>query len=199
METIARVRREQARGKSIRAIARDLRLSRDTVAKYLRSGETEAKYERHCQPYPQLGPFLADLEELLGDNARSLGGIGWISGSYSRRFGGPAMPAAMTRCAVYARRWADIRTTKTEAKASEAFIPLTFAPAEAYQFDWSEEWIILDGIAFKAQVAHARLCHSRMPYIRAYPRQSQEMSCSTPMPGPLLSGAAPASAASTTT
>ena len=75
----------------------------------------------------------------------------------------------------YARRWADIRTTKTEAKASEAFIPLTFAPAEAYQFDWSEEWIILDGIAFKAQVAHARLCHSRMPYIRAYPRQSQEM------------------------
>ena len=75
----------------------------------------------------------------------------------------------------YARRWADIRATKTEAKASEAFIPLTFAPAEAYQFDWSEEWIVLDGIAFKAQVAHARLCHSRMPYIRAYPRQSQEM------------------------
>ena len=30
----------------------------------------------------------------------SLGGIGWTSGSYSRRFGGPAMPAAMTRCAV---------------------------------------------------------------------------------------------------
>ena len=66
VETIARVRREQARGKSVRAIARDLRLSRDTVTKYLRSGETEAKYERHCQSYPQLGPFLAALEELLG-------------------------------------------------------------------------------------------------------------------------------------
>ena len=75
----------------------------------------------------------------------------------------------------YARRWADIRATKTEAKATEAFIPLTFAPAEAYQFDWSEEWIVLDGVTFKVQVAHARLCHSRMPYIRAYPRQSQEM------------------------
>ena len=56
VETIARVRREQARGKSVRAIARDLRLSRDTVTKYLRSGETEARYERHRQPYPQLGP-----------------------------------------------------------------------------------------------------------------------------------------------
>ena len=63
VETIARVRREQARGKSIRAIARDLRLSRDTVTKYLRSGETEAKYERHCQPYPQLGPFQRHGEE----------------------------------------------------------------------------------------------------------------------------------------
>ena len=70
VETIARVRREQARGKSVRAIARDLRLSRDTVTKYLRSGETEAKYERHCQPYPQLGPFLAALEELLERNGR---------------------------------------------------------------------------------------------------------------------------------
>ena len=38
------------------------------MTKYLRSGETEAKYERHCQPYPQLGPFLADLEELLEHN-----------------------------------------------------------------------------------------------------------------------------------
>ena len=70
VETIARVRREQARGKSVRAIARDLRLSRDTVTKYLRSGETAAKYERHCQPYPQLGPFLAALEELLERNGR---------------------------------------------------------------------------------------------------------------------------------
>ncbi len=70
VETIAQVRREQARGKSVRAIARDLQLSRDTVTKYLRSGETEAKYERHRQPYPQLGPFLANLEELLERNGR---------------------------------------------------------------------------------------------------------------------------------
>ena len=175
METIARVRREQARGKSIRAIARDLRLSRDTVAKYLRSGETEAKYERHCQPYPQLGPFLADLEELLERDGRQPRRDRLDKRQLFealRRAGYAGGYDAVRR---YARRWADIRTTKTEAKASEAFIPLTFAPAEAYQFDWSEEWIILDGIAFKAQVAHARLCHSRMPYIRAYPRQSQEM------------------------
>ncbi len=175
VETIARVRREQARGKSVRAIARDLRLSRDTVTKYLRSGETEAKYERHCQPYPQLGPFLADLEELLEHNGHQPRRDRLDKRQLFealRRAGYTGGYDAVRR---YARRWADIRATKTEAKATEAFIPLTFAPAEAYQFDWSEEWIVLDGIAFKAQVAHARLCHSRMPYIRAYPRQSQEM------------------------
>ena len=124
METIARVWRERARGKSVRAIARDLRLSRGTVTKYLRSGETEAKYERRCQPYPQLGPFLADLEELLERNGQpprdrldkrqlfeALRRAGY-AGGYD----------AVRR---YARRWADIRATKTQAKASGAFIPLT--------------------------------------------------------------------------
>jgi transposase len=70
VETIARVRREHAKGKSIRAIARDLRLSRDTVTKYLRSDETEARYEREAQPFPQLGPFLTELDGLLERNGR---------------------------------------------------------------------------------------------------------------------------------
>ncbi|EKV26574.1 Mobile element protein [Caenispirillum salinarum AK4] len=56
-----------------------------------------------------------------------------------------------------------------------AFIPLTFLPGEAYQFDWAEEWVILDGVTTKVQVAHLRLSHSRMPYVRVYLRQAQEM------------------------
>lgn len=70
VETIARVRREHAKAKSVRAIARDLRLSRDTVTKYLRSDDTEGKYERHSQPFPKLGPFLAELAQLLERNER---------------------------------------------------------------------------------------------------------------------------------
>jgi IS30 family transposase len=57
VETIARIRREHAKGKSIRAIARALKVSRETVSKYLRSGETAPRYERQHQPYPQLGAF----------------------------------------------------------------------------------------------------------------------------------------------
>ena len=175
VETIARVRREHARGKSVRAIARDLRLSRDTVTKYLRSGATAAKYERQKQPFPQLGDFLAELDGLLERNERQ---------PLRDRLDKRQLFEALRRAGYaggydavrrYAGRWAEARATKSEAKVTEAFIPLTFAPGEAYQFDWSEEWIVLDGVAFKAQVAHVRLCHSRMPYIRAYPRQTQEM------------------------
>ena len=70
VETIARVRREHAKGRSVRAIARSLKLSRETVSKYLRSGETAPRYERQVQPYPQLAAFQKDLERLVEENHR---------------------------------------------------------------------------------------------------------------------------------
>ena len=54
-------------------------------------------------------------------------------------------------------------------------MPLTFAPGEAYQFDWSHEIVVLNGVTTTVKVAHVRLCHSRMMFVRAYPRETQEM------------------------
>jgi transposase len=34
---------------------------------------------------------------------------------------------------------------------------------------------VLKGVTTTVKVAHLRLCHSRMPFVRAYPRESQEM------------------------
>ena len=46
VETISRIRREHfVKGKSIEEIARDLRISRNTVRRILRSGETSFSYE----------------------------------------------------------------------------------------------------------------------------------------------------------
>ena len=64
VETIARVRREHAKGKSARQIAQGLGISRDTVTKYLKSGVTEVRYERQKQSFPQLGPYLLRLGRL---------------------------------------------------------------------------------------------------------------------------------------
>ena len=35
--------------------------------------------------------------------------------------------------------------------------------------------LLINGVTNKIKVAHVRLCHSRMMFVRAYPRESQEM------------------------
>jgi len=67
-------------------------------------------------------------------------------------------------------------TTRSVAmRTASAFVPLIFAPGEAYQFDWSHEIVVLNGATVTVKVAHMRLCHSRMLFARAYPRETQEM------------------------
>ena len=67
VETIGRIRREHfIKGKTIREISRDLKVSRNTVRKVLRSGETSFEYERDVQPRPKLGRWMAELDELFG-------------------------------------------------------------------------------------------------------------------------------------
>lgn len=48
-----------------------------------------------------------------------------------------------------------------------AFALLTFAPGEAFQFDWSEYWIRIGKKETKLRIAHFKLCHSRAFYLRA--------------------------------
>jgi transposase len=55
------------------------------------------------------------------------------------------------------------------------FVPLTFAPGEAFQFDWSEDWAVVAGERVKFQVAQFKLSYSRAFFLRAYPLQTHEM------------------------
>jgi transposase len=172
VETIAKIRRAFfQQGKAIKAICRELGVSRKVVRKVIRSGATEFRYEREDQPLPKIGRWRDTLEQLLSENeAKSsrerltlirvfeeLHGLGY-EGGYD----------AVRR---YARRWAKERGHATAA----AYVPLSFAPGEAYQFDWSHEVVLLSGVTVTVKVAHMRLCHSRMPFVRAYPRETQEM------------------------
>lgn len=74
VETIGRIRREHlVKGKSIREIARDLKVSRNTVRKVLRSGETSFSYGREVQARPKLGRWREELDRLLAQNAGAAG------------------------------------------------------------------------------------------------------------------------------
>src|ERR1700680_4590640 len=167
VETIAKIRRAYfAQKKPIKAICREFRLSRKVVRKVIRSEATEFRYARG-RPLRRIDPWRDRLDGLLlaneGKPARErltlirifeeLRGLGY-QGGYD----------AVRR---YAQKW---RVGRGAARA-EAYVPLSFAPGEAYQFDWSHEVVLINGTTVTVKVAHVRLCHSRMLFVRAYPRE----------------------------
>jgi transposase len=62
-----------------------------------------------------------------------------------------------------------------EGDLPRAFIPLKFEFGEAFQFDWSEEGLVVGGIYRRMQVSHLKLCASRAFWLVAYPSQGHEM------------------------
>jgi transposase len=68
LETVVRILREYAGGKAIKAIARDLHVSRKVSRKAIRAPEGAFDYQRKVQPLPWIGPFQARLDMLLGES-----------------------------------------------------------------------------------------------------------------------------------
>ena len=159
VETIGRIRREHLlKGKTIKEIARDLKVSRNTVRRVLRSGATSFEYEREVQPRPKLGRWTAELVELLTSNAAKAAREQLTLIRVFEELRGRGYDGGYDAVRRYARRWAKERGQSTAA----AYVPLSFAPGEAYQFDWSHEVVLLSGVTVIVKAAHVRLCHSRM-------------------------------------
>ncbi|MBX9944901.1 MAG: IS21 family transposase [Reyranella sp.] len=172
VETIGRIRREHfIKGKSIKEIARALGVSRNTVRKVLRSGETRFEYDREVQPRPKLGRWTDELDKLLADNETKAAREQLTLIRLFEELRGRGYDGGYDAVRRYARTWSKERGHSTAA----AYVPLSFAPGEAYQFDWSHEIVLLGGVTVTVKVAHVRLCHSRMLFARAYPRETQEM------------------------
>lgn len=174
VETIVRIRREHAAGKPIKVIARELRLSRKLVRKAIRSPEAAFTYKRSVQPLPKVGLFQDQLNALLSENEarprRDKLRMTRIWGLLEQE-GFDGSYDAVRR---YAARWL-VERRRGIGDGSKAFVPLTFKPGEAFQFDWSHEDVEIGGAPAKVKVAHVRLCHSHAIYVRAYPRETQEM------------------------
>lgn len=174
METIIKARRLfHQQGLSIRQIAKQLNINRRTVTKYIEPETLQPpRYQRSKQHHPALGDFIEPLRRQLQQQLplpvrqrrsaqqhyEHLQSIGF-TGSYSavRRF----------VAAFYKQQPSTLST--------DAFIPLSFDPGEAYQFDWSTETVRLAGKVCKVQLAQFRLSYSRAFFLYCYPNQTAEM------------------------
>ena len=159
---------------SIREICRRTGLSRNTIRKYLRSDTVEPTFKVPDRP-SKLDPFADRLSAWLKTEANKprkqkrtvlqlhadLVSLGY-GGSYNR-------------VAAFAREWKADRQREMNTTGRGTFVPLTFEPGEAFQFDWSEDWAIIGNERTKLQVAHTKLSYSRAFIVRAYPLQTHEM------------------------
>jgi transposase len=172
VETIRKIRcAHQRDGKSIRQIAKDFHLSRNTVKKVIRSNATEFSYERTKQSLPKLGPHQDYLCEQLaadmGKPKRQQRTAVVLFEELQRR----GFEGGYDSVRKYVQKW-----RRSDASRNvTAYVPQSFAAGEAFQFDWSHELVELGGIVTKIKVAHFRLCYSRMPFCVAYVRESLEM------------------------
>ena len=160
-------------GWSIKEIVRTLLISRATLRKVIRDQDTtEFRYTaRAAQPSPKLGPWIEDLVEILEAEAKLPRRERRSTQRLFETLRGRGYDGAHDSVHRYAKAWRnDRRRTPVQ-----AYVPMSFAPGEAYQFDWSHEAITLQGLPLMVKAAHIKLSYSRMPFVRVYFRETQEL------------------------
>ena len=172
VDLIGEIRRayfEQRR--PIKEIVRTLSVSRTTVRRVVRSQRTAFRYRRGVQPAPKLGEWVAVLSGILEEEAKLPRRERRSTQRLFEALRGQGYDGAHDSVHRFAKAWREEHGRVPR----QAFVPLTFAPGEAYQFDWSHETITLQGLPLTIKAAHMKLSHSRMPFVRAYFRETQEL------------------------
>ena len=161
-------------GMPIREITRRTGLSRNTVPKYLASGVVEPQYPKRKTPskrddYAQTLTSWLHRESHRGRKQRRS-----VKQLYYDQVQ-LGYPGSYDRVAVFARHWREAQLDARNKASRGTYVPLTFAPGEAFQFDWSEDYAVLGGQNTKLQVAQFKLSRSRAFILRAYLLQTHEM------------------------
>jgi transposase len=173
MAMIGKIRRMHFRqGKSVREIARATSLSRNTIRRWLKAPvDGEPRYRRSAAP-TKLTPFHESLLQALKIDAHRPKRDRRTALALYEAIRADGYDGGYSRVTDFVRAW---RQGEGHGDASRAFIPLSFELGEAFQFDWSEEGLVIGGIYRKIQLAHMKLCASRAFWLVAYPSQGHEM------------------------
>lgn len=172
METKAKIRRDfYVHGKGIKQIARERKMAWNTVRTILRSDDPGSEYHRSQQPRPQLGGYEEQLVAWLEADAKLPRKQRRTAMRLHEQLRDLGYQGAYDSVQRYVKQW----KSKSGRVMGKAFVPLSFDPGDAMQFDWSLEHVEIGGVAQQLKVAHFRLCHSRKMFLVAFPREQLEM------------------------
>jgi transposase len=127
---------------SLHEIAKRTCLSRNTVRRWLRAPEeVQAPTYSRAAGFSKVSDFVGELEQSLKADA--------LRPKQDRRTGralfaqikASGYAGGYTRVTDFIRTWG-----ASTGKDIKAFVPLKFGLGEAFQFDWSEEGMVVGGI-----------------------------------------------------
>ncbi|MGZ8968674.1 MAG: IS21 family transposase [Telluria sp.] len=174
MEMLGKVRRMHVRDKlSLHEISKRTGLSRNTLRKWFTKPAADEvappRYVRGKVPN-KLTPYHATLEQALKADAHRIKQNRRTSKALFEQIKADGYIGSYSRVTDFTREWRG-----REGNTPRAFVPLSFEQGEAFQFDWSEEGLVVGGIYRRMQVSHLKLCASRAFWLVAYPSQGHEM------------------------
>jgi transposase len=137
------IRRMKLRQKlSIREIARRTGLSRNTVTKHLAADTVEPKFAAP-ERQSKLDPFAAKLAGWLKTEAGKLRKQRRTLKQLHADLASLGFTGFHNRVAAFARNWRADRQREQQTTGRGTFVPLSFRPGEAVQFDWREDFAVL--------------------------------------------------------
>jgi len=161
MAMIGKVRRMHFReNKTVREIARATSLSRNTVRKYLRVEQVDEPRYRRAVASTKLTPFHETVMQALKADARRPKRERRTARALHEELKAAGYDGGYSRLTDFIRAW---REGVGQALNTTAFVPLAFELGEAFQFDWSEEGLVIGGVYRRVQLAHMKLCAVRRP------------------------------------
>jgi len=152
-------------GKSRRAVARELGISRVTIKRYLEGAAVGVR-----KPTPRRSPITdavrARVAELLADSAR------WTTGKHQltatrlhRMLRDEGHRVGVWVVKQLVREW--------RRRRQEVFVPLVYKPGDLAEVDFFQVFVDVDGARGKAWMFVLRLMHSGRDFAWLYPRQDQ--------------------------
>ena len=171
MEMYEEIRAYHNQGRSIRWIAKRMRISRQTVKKYCR-GETipgvRKEYPRESDVVTEDVKsfieecFRSDEEEGLKKQRHTAKRV------YDRLVEEKGFEGGES---TIRKAVAELRSDRVSAKAS---IPLAYDPGDAIQIDWGEATVYICGVKTKVNTFCGRLCYSCDLFVQAFYAQNIE-------------------------
>ena len=166
MDEVTTIRRlVQVKGLSQREVAKQLRVSRNTVKRYVEGAPVGVR-RPSARARPKTDAVEARMRELLEDAPRWTAGKQRLTATQLwRMLRAEGHDVGVTLVKDFVREW--------KRKLAEVFVPLTYKPGDLGEVDFFEVYVDVKGVRQKAWMFLLRGMASKRDFAWLYPRQDQ--------------------------